>query len=254
MRLILMPEGAINYGETHCYQLFECRQHMKNCDIWRHHSTVKGDLTMRFGRLTPMYEAEGGQGGSGGAAAGAGQAQQTTTAQQTTQTAAPAIDYDKIAQLVNGKQNATEDSVLKGYFKQQGLSQEEMNQAIATFKQQKAANQPDVNVIQTQLEKAQAAAQKATIENAATMAAIGLGLDIKSIPYVLKMADLSQVMGQDGKINDETMKNALNKVLEDVPALKPQTQQTTGFVQVGATGGSGQQATTDDALKKAFGL
>lgn len=209
---------------------------------------------MRFGRLTPMFEAEGGQGGSGGAATGSGQPQQTGSAQQTAQTTAPAIDYDKIAQLIAGKQTATEDSVLKGYFKQQGLSQEEMNQAIATFKQQKAASQPDVSAMQTQLAQAQAAAQKATIENAATMTAISLGLDVKSIPYVLKMADLSQVMGQDGKINDETMKNALNKVLEDVPALKPQTGQATGFVQVGAAGTGQQQATTDDALKKAFGL
>ncbi|MGC6176995.1 hypothetical protein [Lacrimispora sp. 38-1] len=209
---------------------------------------------MRFGRLTPMYEAEGGQGGSGGAATGSGQTQQTGAAQQTTQTAAPAIDYDKIAQLVAGKQTATEDSVLKGYFKQQGLSQEEMNQAIATFKQQKAASQPDVSAMQTQLAQAQAAAKQAMVENAATMSAISLGIDAKTIPYVLKMADLSQVMGQDGKINDETMKNALNKVLEDVPALKPQTGQTTGFVQVGASGTGQQQAATDDALKKAFGL
>jgi hypothetical protein len=206
---------------------------------------------MRFGRLTPMYEADGGQ---GGAATGTGQNQQTGATQQTTQTTAPAIDYDKIAQLVSGKQTATEDSVLKGYFKQQGLSQEEVNQAISTFKQQKAASQPDVNVMQTQLAQAQAAAQKATIENVATMAAISLGLDVKSIPYVLKMADLNQVMGQDGKINDETMKNALNKVLEDVPALKPQTGQSTGFVQVGASGTGQQQAAPDDALKKAFGL
>lgn len=209
---------------------------------------------MRFGRLTPMFEAEGGQGGSGGAATGSGQTQQTSTTQQTTQTAAPAIDYDKIAQLVAGKQTATEDSVLKGYFKQQGLSQEEVNQAIATFKQQKAASQPDVSAMQTQLAQAQAAAQKAMVENAATMAAISLGLDVKSIPYILKMADLSQVLSQDGKINDETMKNALNKVLEDVPALKPQQGQASGFVQVGASGTGQQQAATDDALKKAFGL
>lgn len=203
---------------------------------------------MRFGRLMPMFEAEGGQGGSGGAATTG------TEGGAPQQGAAPAIDYEKLALLVNGKQTATEDSVLKGYFKQQGLSQEEMNQAIVTFKQQKAANQPDVSAMQTQLAQAQAAAQQATLENAATMTAISLGLDVKSIPYVLKMADLSQVMGQDGKINDETMKNALNKVLEDVPALKPQQGQTTGFVQVGASGGSSQQPTPDDALKKAFGL
>ena len=61
-------------------------------------------------------------------------------------------------------------------------------------------------------------------------------------------------MGQDGKISDEAVNNALKKVLEDVPALKPQPAGTTGFIQVGAAGGNQQQATTDDALKKAFGL
>ncbi len=209
---------------------------------------------MRFGRFMPMLDADGGQNGSGGAATGVAQAPQAGTTQQTSQTAAPTIDYDKIAQLIAGKQAATEDSVLKGYLKQQGLSQEEMSQAIAAFKHQKTASQPDVNAMQTQLEQAQAAAQRAMLENAATMAAIGLGLDTKTIPYILKMADLGQVMGQDGKINEETMKNALNKVLEDVPALKPQPEQASGFVQVGAAGSGQQQAATDDALKQAFGL
>lgn len=209
---------------------------------------------MRFGRFMPMFDADGGQNGSGGAATGAAQTPPAGSTQQTTQTAAPAIDYDKIAQLIAGKQAATEDSVLKGYLKQQGLSQEDMSQAIAAFKQQKAASQPDVNAMQTQLAQAQAAAQKAMLDNAATMAAIGLGLDAKTIPYVLKMTDLSQVIGQDGKINEETMKNALNKVLEDVPALKPQPGQASGFVQVGTTGTGQQQTATDDALKQAFGL
>ena len=189
--------------------------------------------------------------GDGGAAATAQQTQQ----QQKEQTqAAPQIDYDKIAQLVQGKQAATEESVIKGYLKQQGLTKEQMDQAIATFKQQQAANTPDINAIQQQLTQAQAVAQQAQIEAAATMAAIGLGVDAKTIPYLLKMADLSQVMGQDDKINDEALKTALNKVLEDVPALKPQAGQATGFVQVGASGGTGQQPNNDDALKKAFGL
>ena len=102
--------------------------------------------------------------------------------------------------------------------------------------------------------QAQAMAQQAMLEKEATLTAISLGLDAKTIPYVLKMADLSQVSGQDGKVNDESLKNAINKVLEDVPALKPQPAGTTGFIQVGASGGSGQQTNSDDALKKAFGL
>ena len=191
------------------------------------------------------------QGGGGVVGSGGGAVQ--TSPQQTQQ--APAIDYDKIAQIVSGKQVATEDSVLKGYFKQQGLSADEMNQAIAAFKQQKAANQPDIGAMQAQLTQAQAAMQQAQMQSAATMAAVSLGIDAKTIPYVLKMADLSQVVGQDGKINDEILKAALNKVLEDIPALKPQAAGSTGFIQVGATGGIQQtQSATDAELDRIFGV
>lgn len=190
--------------------------------------------------------------GGGGTDPAAG-SQSQAAPQQQNPAAAPEFDYEKLAQLVAGKQTVTEESVLKGYFKQQGLSKEQVDQAIATFKQQQAAFQPDVAAIQQQAAQAQAMAQQAMIDKEATLAAIGLGIDAKTIPYVLKMADLSQVMGQDGKINEETMEAALNKVLEDVPALKPQAGQATGFVQVGASGQQ-QQQTTDDALKKAFGL
>ncbi|MFT4107736.1 MAG: hypothetical protein QM657_18435 [Lacrimispora sp.] len=207
---------------------------------------------MRFGRfMMPLFEADGGQGGSGGAPVSTPATAPVPT-QQTAQ--APAIDYDKIAQLIAGKQAATEDSVLKGYLKQQGLSQEEMTQAIAAFKEQKAASQPNVNAIQIQLTQAQETARQAIIENAATLAAIGLGVDVKTVPYVLKIADLSQAMGQDGKINDEAMKNALNKVLEDVPALKPQPGQASGFVQVGVPGQSGTTSAVDAELDKIFGV
>lgn len=193
-------------------------------------------------------------GGAGGTEPTAGGQNQPQTQTQTGQQASPAIDYAKIQQMLDGTLAAKEDTALKAYFKQQGLSQEEMEQAIAAFKQQKAAQQPDVGAIQQQLTQAQAVAQKAMIDSAATMAAVSLGIDARTIPYVLKMAELSQVMGQDGKINDEALKAALNKVLEDVPALKPQASSSTGFIQVGAASGQRQTQTTDDALKKAFGL
>lgn len=166
-----------------------------------------------------------------------------------------AVDYAKIQQMLEGTLSAKEDVALKAYFKQQGLSQQEAEQAMAAFKAEKAKNQPDVNGMQTQLIQAQKLAQQKEIENAAILAAVGLGMDVKTIPYLLKMADFSQTVGEDGKVNEETLKNVLNQVLEDVPALKPSTEQAKGFLQVGATGdGTGQQAATDDALKAAFGL
>lgn len=179
---------------------------------------------------------------------GDGNTQGTQQNQNTQQAPALAIDYGKIQQMLDGTLAAKEDTALKAYFKQQGLSQQEVEQAITAFKQQKAANTPDVGAMQTQLTQAQEAAKQAQIQNAAILAAVSLGIDAKTIPYILKMADLSQAVGQDGKINEENLKAALNKVLEDVPGLKPQAVGTTGFVQVGAASGNAgvgqaQQAT-----------
>ena len=191
-------------------------------------------------------------GGAGGTEPPAGGQNQQQTQTQTGQQASLAIDYAKIQQMLEGTLAAKEDTALKAYFKQQGLSREEMEQAIAAFKQQKAASQPDVAALQQQATQAQALAQQAQMQAAATMAAVSLGIDAKTIPYVLKMADLSQVMGQDGKINDEALKAALNKVLEDVPALKPQAPGTTGFIQVGVASGQQQTANEPMTLKDAI--
>lgn len=195
--------------------------------------------------------AGGGDPGAGSAPAGAAPQAPPAAGQQA---AAPQIDYSKIQQMLEGTLAAKEDTALKAYFKQQGLSQEEMDQAIAAFKQQKAAAQPDVHALQTQAAQAQAMAQQAMLEKEATLTAIGLGLDAKTIPYVLKMADLSQVAGQDGKINDESLKKAIEKVLEDIPALKPQPAGSTGFIQVGAAGGGQPQQTVDTELDRIFGV
>lgn len=166
-----------------------------------------------------------------------------------------AFDYDKLAQLITGRTSAAEDAALKGYFKQQGLSQQEAEQAMAAFKAEKQKNQPNVGAMQQELAQAKLSAQQAEIKTAATLAAVGLGIDPKTVPYILKMADLAGAIGQDGKLNEENVKNAINKVLEDVPALKPSNAGNAGFMQVGAGGNSdNQQQNNEDALKKAFGL
>ena len=161
--------------------------------------------------------------------------QQNQNGQQASNAQPPAIDYEKLSSLITGKQSATEDSVLKGYFKQQGLSKEEMDQAISAFKTQKAANQPDVTKMQADIQTAQAAALKSQIENKALLMHSELGIDLKTIPYVMKLADLSAV-AVNGTIDDAKLKDALNKVLEDVPQLKAQQEQgVQGFHQIGAS-------------------
>ncbi|MGM9649227.1 MAG: hypothetical protein ACI3XY_04580 [Butyricicoccaceae bacterium] len=166
---------------------------------------------------------------------------------------APEIDYEKLAGIVAGKQKVAEDTVLKNYFKQQGLDAEQMAQAINTYKEQQKTNTPDVATLQTQLSQSQEAARRAQVESAAMMEAVSLGVDPKVIPYLIRLADTSQAVGQDGKVDSEAVKNALNKVLEDVPALKAQPQQSSGF-HIGASNEGNQNQTNEDALKAAFGL
>lgn len=148
--------------------------------------------------------------------------QTQTDSQQTQQTddkTQPTFDYDKLASLITGKQTVAEDTVLKSYFKQQGLSADEMKQAIGAFKEQKAKNTPDMAALQNDLTAEKSARLQAEINQSATLEAIKQGVDVKSIPYVLKMADYSEV-APDGKLNSEKLTEAVKKVLDDVPALK----------------------------------
>lgn len=157
---------------------------------------------------------------------------------------APAFDYDKLASLINGKQSVAEDTVLKSYFKEQGLSAEEMKQAIGAFKEQKAKNTPDIAKMQSEVESANNAKLTAEVNQSATLEAVKQGVDIATVPYVLKMADFSAVI-TDGKINAEKLTEAVKKVLDDIPALKAKASENAGGVQ--KIGGDGNG--TSDGTK-----
>ena len=197
---------------------------------------------MKDSRMIPLnlqFFAEKGEGEGNGT--GEPAKDQNTQAQSegtNNQSAHPEFDYEKLAGLITGAQAAKEDSVLKNYFKQQGLSPEEMNQAIKSYKEQKAQNTPDVALIKTQLSDAQSVAQAALVEKEAVYVAMSLNIDAKTVPYILKLADLSNVY-QDGKVNQESLQKAIEKVLEDVPQLKPSEEVNQGF-RIG--GNSGQQS------------
>ena len=159
----------------------------------------------------------------------------------------PEIDYEKIASIVEGKQKVAEDTVLKNYFKNQGLTGEEMAQAISSFKSQKASAQPDVASLQEELRVAQAQALQTKIESNLQLAAMKQGVGSNVLPYVLKLADLTlESKGEDYEA-------VIAQVLEDVPAFKPEATAPTGFTQVGSTG-TAKQSTTNDDLMKAFGV
>lgn len=166
----------------------------------------------------------------------------------------PAFDYDKLAGIINGKQRADEETILKKYFKNQGLSSDEMNQAIAAFKDQKAKNTPDVGKLQSDLSTAQSDLLRERINTAAMKEALKQGVPMASVDYLLRMADLSAVADENGKVKDDALTDAVKKVLEDVPALKGTRQSGgKGFEKIGGNGKDDDDV-DQDMLRGIFGV
>lgn len=162
------------------------------------------------------------------------------------------IDYDKIASIVEGKQRVAEDTVLKGYFKQQNMSEDDMKTAIEMFKREKASKMPDIDGLNQQIKDANDRAIKAETKMQAMAMASELGVSPSKMPYLLKMADLSNVV-KDGAINEESLKESLNNVLKDLPELKTKTEDVTHGFKVGADGGQ-KANTNNEELARIFGV
>lgn len=152
------------------------------------------------------------------------------------------IDYNKIQEIIEGRNAKTEDSVLKAYFQKQGLSPEEMESAINAFKTQKAnqanAQNKELTDTQASLQKVQLENQRLKIEKKAYDFVDDLNVDNKTMPYLLKMADFNNCIGKDGNVLEDTLKAALQKVVDDVPGLKKQVQGVVGIT-VGADTNNG---------------
>lgn len=86
-----------------------------------------------------------------------------------------------------------------------------------------------------QIEELQNQVRELETQNIGLMVALELGLDIKNADAVLKLADLSTVYDKNGKINKNSLRTAINKVLEEYPVFKPQNNQPSGIV-IGGNG------------------
>lgn len=165
------------------------------------------------------------------------------------------IDYEKLASLIDGKQKVTEDTVLKSFFKEQGLTGDEMKQAINAFKEQKAKNTPNVSELNEQIKRANTTATKAKLDKEATLQALTLGVELKKISHLVKMADLSKAVDSDGNISSDAVKTALEEVLKDIPELKANSNGGAGIrVGAGSDGENEGKPTELDRVRKLYGL
>ncbi len=117
-----------------------------------------------------------------------------------------AIDYDKMAEAINKRASQTADNVLKGYLKQQGLSGEELDQAISAYKTKK--KEDDANAKQAQedmkIENQRLKAQilNSNIDSKLSALAAAEGISMEKMPFLLKLVERNK----DMKIENQRLK------------------------------------------------
>ena len=169
------------------------------------------------------------------------------------QTSTPTYTQQQLDSMVNAREQRAANSALKSFFSQQGMTEDEITQAIENYKSNREKNKPDIGAITAQAEQYKAEALRAKIESQATLEALKLGIDTSAVQYVLRMADFAAVTDDKGSIDSEKLKNAVSKVLEDVPQLKKDVR-ASGFTQIGAGTNDTKQENETDKIRKAFGL
>lgn len=161
---------------------------------------------------------------------------------------------EELDRIVNERTGRATKSALTSFFKQKGLTEDEASNAMTTYLENKKKNTPDVSALQNDLSAANSARLQAEINQVATLEAIKLGVDVKSIPYLLKMADFKDCTDEKGSIKVESITNSINAVLDDVPAFKvKQNSSTEGIQKIGGDGNSDKNL-TEDALRGIFGI
>ena len=176
-------------------------------------------------------------------------------AQQTQQTT-PQIDYGKIEAMINKGSQQKENAILKSYFEQQGMTEDEVKSAVAEYRanKQKQADEQKNAYANMQAENEQLKAQilQSNINAKATDIGLDMGVDKNAVGYLIKMADLSKAVNEKNEISEEAIKNAFEEVLKNVPALKASVNSNTGF-KVGADNVQ-QENDKTNMLRKAAGL
>jgi len=182
------------------------------------------------------------------------QSNQTNTNAGST-TANVEIDYDKLANIVGQRSANTENSVLRGYFKDQGMSPEQMNEAVKSFKETQASKkQEEANKLsQVERENAELKSQilNGQIDSKISTVATEQKVSSEKLPFLLKVIERKDLT-KDGVIDEEKIKSAVEEAIKTFPefVIKDETK---GVRKIGSDG-QGDSGDVDDALRAAFGL
>lgn len=167
------------------------------------------------------------------------------------------IDYGKIQAMIDKGVQQKENAILKSYFEQQGMSEDEIKSAIGDYKAKKQTQAQEQTNAYAKLEEANKALQtKLTQELLSKQAfndCLDLGVEKNTIPYVIKSADFKDAIDDKGEVKADKVREIIEQVLKDVPAFKGTSKDDKGF-KIGVGGETDDATEQENALRKAFGL
>lgn len=169
------------------------------------------------------------------------------------------IDYGKLEEIINKGINQKENSILKSYFTQQGMSEDEMKEAITNFKNSRKSeeekNNKDFETLNNNYSNLQKQFNQERLNNALTLTLMKRGLSEEQIPFISKMVEVDGVLNDKFEINKEKLNENIENVFKAFPDLLKKEEDKKPLIQVGAPSNNSQYDESSDALlRKAFGL
>ena len=171
--------------------------------------------------------------------------------------------FTKLDEIVDKRLAGVAKSSLKDGF---GIEDEaERNEAYKNYinykQNQKTKAETDYTALKTQNAELTQRLFNIELNGAASKAAKEIGMNPENITHALKLADMTEAT-KDGKIDNDKLKDALQKVLDDIPAFKgesssqdaKETNTDTGVRKVGAKDSEKQTTDVLNEFRKAIGL
>jgi hypothetical protein len=192
---------------------------------------------------------DGGQGGAGngqGGNAGSGNGGQAGNAGNNGGNNGASYSFQQAEEIANARAQRAERSALASYFQQQGLSEDQVTQAINDFKAHQAAQKPNVDAITK--ERDEARAELAAMKNSQKLTQLGVRPEFSR--FVL--SEIDALMKEDSKLDFD---KAAAKFLKENPQYK--TGNSSYRVKTGTDGsGAGSadnkgNAFINDAIRRA---
>lgn len=156
--------------------------------------------------------------------------------------------FQQAEEIANARAQRAEKAALASYFKQLGMGEDEVTQAIAAYKAQKEASKPDVSKITK--ERDNALAELAALKNSNTLRSRGVREE--DLDYV--MFKISALMKEDDKLDFD---KAVTKYLKDNPRFLASGGGTyrvktgTDGSNQGGSSGQGENDAINNAIRRA---